>query len=209
MPAVAQFPLQSVLLPGMVLGLNVFEPRYLALLDDVSKEDNRFGVVMITRGSEVGGADQRAEVGTLAEVLRREPAGDNRWLVEANGTERFKVIQWLEDRPYPRAEIEPWTQILGPDGQTALADAALRFRSFLALASELGADVSQLGGEDALNEMEDAGIDGLYQMAVVTPISTYDQYQILSAPSGELAAGAYSDAVDGVLEVLRHRLAGN
>lgn len=53
------FPLGSVLLPGSPLPLQVFEPRYRAMLDDCLAGDQRFGVVLIERGFEVGGGEQR------------------------------------------------------------------------------------------------------------------------------------------------------
>ena len=59
MPVIPMFPLGSVLFPAMPLALRVFEERYLkmmgALLD---AEEPIFGVVLIERGSEVGGADR-------------------------------------------------------------------------------------------------------------------------------------------------------
>lgn len=56
----AMFPLGSVLFPGMPLQLRVFEPRYVAMLSSLlSGTEREFGVVLIERGSEVGGGDVR------------------------------------------------------------------------------------------------------------------------------------------------------
>lgn len=199
MTVTALFPLQSVLLPGMPLGLHVFEPRYLQLLDDISAADGRFGVVMITRGSEVGGADQRADVGTVAELVARAQTDDGRWMVEAVGTERFRVTRWLDDDPYPRAEIEPWTQLMAGTAHDRLRVARERFDTFLSLVSEMGADVGSV-------DVPDAGVDALYGMAVVAPVSTHDRYRILAASDGAEAADILVDSLDGLIEVLRFRL---
>ncbi|WP_415830929.1 LON peptidase substrate-binding domain-containing protein [Janibacter anophelis] len=59
MDVLPMFPLGTVLLPGNPLPLQVFEPRYLAMLRDIAGGDGRFGVVLIERGFEVGGGDQR------------------------------------------------------------------------------------------------------------------------------------------------------
>lgn len=193
------FPLQSVLLPGMPLGLHVFEPRYLQLMSDIADDDGRFGVVMITRGSEVGGADQRAEVGTVAELVARAQTADGRWMVEAVGTERFRVTRWLDDDPYPRAEIEPWTQLISDSAQDRLHVARGRFDTFLSLVSEMGADVGSV-------DIPDNGVDALYGMAVIAPVSTHDRYRILAAADGGEAADILLDALDGLVEVLRFRL---
>ncbi len=193
------FPLESVLLPGMPLGLHVFEPRYLQLLDDVVAGDGRFGVVMITRGSEVGGEDQRADVGTVAELVARAPVGDGRWMVEAAGTERFRVTRWLSDDPYPRAEVESWTQMMGDAGEEWLATARYRFALFLSLASEMGADVGSI-------DVPDTGVDALYAMSLVAPVSAHDRYRMLAAPDGGGAAEILIDALDGLVEMIRFRL---
>ena len=198
MTVMAQFPLQSVLLPGMPLGLNVFEPRYLQLLDDVAGGDGRFGVVMITRGSEVGGADQRADVGTVAEIQARAPVGDL-WIVEALGIERFRVTRWLDDDPYPRAEVEPWTQLVGDPAADGVRAARERFSAFLSLVSELGTDVSEI-------ELPENAIDALYRMAAVAPVPTQDRYRMLAAADGAEAAEILVEALDGVIDVLRFRL---
>ncbi|HEX4162859.1 MAG TPA: LON peptidase substrate-binding domain-containing protein, partial [Acidimicrobiales bacterium] len=54
------FPLSAVLFPQATMPLHVFEPRYRQLMHDCLEGDPRFGVVLIERGSEVGGGDQRA-----------------------------------------------------------------------------------------------------------------------------------------------------
>lgn len=199
MPLMPLFPLEAGLLPGTPLGLHVFEPRYVQLLEDVASVDGRFGVVMITRGSEVGGADERADVGTVAEILARQPVGDDQWMVEAVGVERFRVIAWLEDDPYPRAEIEPWTQLMDDSADAGVRLARQRFDTFLSVVSELGVDVEGV-------EIPESGLDALYRMAVVAPVSTQDRYRMLAAVDGGAAAEILVDALDGVVEVLRFRL---
>lgn len=199
MTVLAQFPLQSVLLPGMPLALQVFEPRYLALMEDIAAGDGRFGVVMITRGSEVGGADQRADVGTVAQLVASAPTNDGRLMIEAVGTERFRVTRWLDDDPYPRAEIEPWTQLMGGAAEDRLGVARERFDVFLTLVSELGADVGAV-------EVSDGGVGALYGMAFAAPVSTHDRYRILAAVDGAEAAEILVDALDGLIEVIRFRL---
>ena len=99
------FPLQSVLFPRAALPLQVFEPRFLRLIDDVLDGDRRFGVVLITRGSEVGGGEDRAIVGTIARVVRVGALDDGRLTLVALGEQRLKVVDWLPDEPYPQATV--------------------------------------------------------------------------------------------------------
>ena len=100
------FPLGTVLVPGQGLPLHVFEPRYRALVEACVAGDGCFGVVLIERGSEVGGGDVRFDIGTVARIREVAQAPDGRYAVAAVGTDRFRVVQWLDDDPFPRAEIE-------------------------------------------------------------------------------------------------------
>ncbi len=99
------FPLGSVLLPGAVLQLQVFEPRYSALMNTVMATTQEFGVTLIERGAEVGGGDQRLPVGCVAKVLLAQPLGEGRWILQAIGTDRFSVDEWLPEDPYPVATV--------------------------------------------------------------------------------------------------------
>ena len=141
-------PLGCVLLPGGVLPLQLLEPRYLRLLDDVlSAPAPEFGVVLIERGSEVGGGDVRTTVGTVASVVRAEDLGDGRWGVVAVGVRRIRVLEWLPDDPYPAAVVVDWDEEGPVPADDAEADIAVEeqvrivvtlLRQALALAAELG-----------------------------------------------------------------------
>ena len=65
------FPLSAVLYPHAQIPLHIFEPRYRALTRDCLAGDSRFGVVLIERGAEVGGGDQRMAVGRAPSSPRR------------------------------------------------------------------------------------------------------------------------------------------
>ena len=82
------FPLGTALLPGQPLPLQVFEPRYLAMLRDVVGGDGRFGAVLIERGSEVGGGDRRFAVGCAASIEQLRMLPDGRLVLLARGRER-------------------------------------------------------------------------------------------------------------------------
>src|SRR5690348_16816172 len=94
------FPLGTVLFPHSVLPLHVFEPRYRAMMRDVLAADQEFGVVLIERGSEVGGGDTRFSTATLAHVVSATELPDGRYALTAVGVSRVRVEQWLPDDPY-------------------------------------------------------------------------------------------------------------
>jgi hypothetical protein len=62
------FPLSTVLLPGEVIPLHIFEVRYRQLTEHCLAGDGNFGVVLIARGAEVGGGEQRSDIGPIAHI---------------------------------------------------------------------------------------------------------------------------------------------
>ena len=127
--AMPMFPLGMVLLPGGVLPLHVFEPRYRQMVIDCLQQDGdpEFGQALITHGSEAGGGDERAMVGTVAQMVQIEALDESRYALVAVGTRRIRITEWLPDDPYPVAEIVDWHQ--GSDGLLGLtAEGRERFR---------------------------------------------------------------------------------
>ena len=80
------------------------------MIEECLAGSNEFGVVLIERGSEVGGGDVRFDVGTVASILRAGKLEDGRWVLVTAGTERIRVREWLDDDPYPRADVERVTE---------------------------------------------------------------------------------------------------
>src|SRR5258706_16320671 len=101
---VPMFPLGAVLFPYALLPLHVFEPRYRMMMRHVLDGDHEFGVVLIERGSEVGGGDPRFDVATIARVVQAAELPDGRFALTTVGMRRVRVRRWLHHDPYPRAE---------------------------------------------------------------------------------------------------------
>lgn len=135
------FPLSSVLVPGLVLPLHVFEPRYrqlLADLEDVSDDDRGFGVVAIREGREVGADGVRAlhDVGTFASLRESTALPDGRADIVTVGTKRFRILEWVDGKPYAQARVE-WLDEEPGDASTALAlSVAARFQAYRELLSD-------------------------------------------------------------------------
>lgn len=131
------FPLGTVLLPGGRLPLHVFEPRYQALTRHCLTRDRRFGVVLISRGVEVGGGEVRTDEGTVATIDRAVALPGGRYGLITHGRDRLRVEHWLPDDPFPRAAV----RILPPDPEPepdVLRQAEAAVRRAYALRSELG-----------------------------------------------------------------------
>jgi Lon protease-like protein len=195
------FPLGSVLFPSMILPLHVFEPRYRALVDDCVADNGEFGVVLIERGSEVGGGDVRTDVGTVAQVLEIERFDDGRCALAAVGTRRFRVDRWLDDDPYPRAEVTDWDDPAPESLDLDEVDAL--FRRALALAAELGEAPAPMDVELA----EDAGL-ATFQMAALAPLGPADRQVLLATEGAEARVRLLAEQLADMTELLRARLGG-
>jgi len=175
------FPLSSVLFPEAGLPLHVFEERYRTLMNHCLEADGEFGVVLIARGSEVGGGDERVDVGTVARIANVAELEDGRMLVVATGVRRVRVEQWLGDDPYPRALVE---DVAGPEGSCpgeVLSGAEGSMRRLRSLLSELG-DVPALPHSLKISGDQ---VEIGWQLCDMAPLVSLDQQRLLVADSLE------------------------
>src|ERR1700722_8884888 len=104
------FPLSTVLFPGVRLPLHIFEERSRLLVADLAAqpEPQRFGVIAIRKGREVGadGVTALHEVGRGAEVRQIPPHADGRFDLATVGTERFRLLRADASLPYLQGEVE-------------------------------------------------------------------------------------------------------
>lgn len=135
------FPLSSVLVPGLVLPLHIFEPRYRQLLvdlQDVPDEERGFGVIAIREGHEVGTDGVRAlhAVGTFASLREVTALPDGRFDIVAVGTHRFRVLDLVDGLPYAQARVE-WLEEEPGDASIPLArSVAARFQEYRGLLTD-------------------------------------------------------------------------
>ena len=90
------FPLGMVLFPGLVMPLNIFEPRYRTLMEHLMAKpvgEREFGVVAIREGREVGedGITALHEVGCTALLEEAQEQPDGRWEIVTTGQRRFRL----------------------------------------------------------------------------------------------------------------------
>ena len=171
------FPLSTVLFPEAGLPLHVFEERYRTLMGTCLESDGEFGVVLITRGSEVGGGDMRTDVGTVARIANVAELDDGRLLVVATGVRRVRVESWLPDDPYPCAEVEDLPEDPGSCPADVLVGAEGSLRRLRSLLSELG-DVPAL--PHSLRITGDPDQVG-WQLCDMAPLVSLDLQRLLVA----------------------------
>ncbi|BAS28829.1 LON peptidase substrate-binding domain-containing protein [Limnochorda pilosa] len=128
------FPLHRVLFPGGLLTLRVFEPRYRTMLDDLRAEKgpDRFGVVLIERGREVGAVPDVHQTGTVARIERRS-LDDGAVRLSLRGETRFALAGLEPGKPYPRGWVRYLPEPDGdPDGCSDLqVQVQAAFRAYL------------------------------------------------------------------------------
>jgi Lon protease-like protein len=169
------FPLGMVVFPHQVVGLCVFEPRYQQMLRDIEDEPV-FGTCLISRGSEVGGGDQRTGVATVVRVIASQRLDDGKTLMMVEGTDRVEVDEWFDDAPYPRARvIREEVDGDGVDHQL-LRSTESAVRALRALQSEVLADQCLKSN----CEMDADPWVRTWQLCSMTPMPVLDQFTVLS-----------------------------
>ncbi|WP_409436209.1 LON peptidase substrate-binding domain-containing protein [Mycobacterium sp. SMC-14] len=197
------FPLEWVLLPGEELSLRIFELRYTVLVGDLMRSgDPRFGVVLIARGREVGGGEQRNDVGAMASITQCSELGAGRYGLRCLTGERIRVREWLTDDPYPRAIAEVWpdepSEPVSDEQFRALEDRIVVLHKRMAQAQRrwvMPGRNSLLGGR-RLRSLDP--VQRLYSLACRVPMGEADRYAVLAAPSLSDRLAAVYEAIETV-----------
>lgn len=101
MREICLFPLNTVLFPGMLLPLHIFEERYLFMINRCLNEQSPFGVVSIRHGVEaLGPLPEPQKVGCLANIFHVSRLEDGRIDLLTVGGDRFKIIKLNHEGPY-------------------------------------------------------------------------------------------------------------
>ena len=103
------FPLSTVLFPGGLLSLRVFERRYLDMVRDCARGGDGFGVCLILQGREVGEPAIPAAIGTLAHIVDFYTLPDGLLGIRASGGRRFRVDRSrVRDNGLAHALVQVW-----------------------------------------------------------------------------------------------------
>jgi Lon protease-like protein len=200
----AMFPLGSVLLPSTLMSLHVFEDRYRALARHCMAGDRRLGVVLIERGSEVGGGDVRFDVATRATIADAVELDDGRWVMILAGEDRVRVSRWLPDDPYPRAEVVACADHpTGPDGPARRDHLERLLGRMLALKAELGE-----GEEGATVDLSSDPVVATWQAVGLAGLGPLDAQRVLATDDAAARLEMVVELLDEEAAVLAQRLAG-
>ncbi|MFZ2267710.1 MAG: LON peptidase substrate-binding domain-containing protein [Azonexus sp.] len=166
------FPLQTVLFPGAVLPLKIFEQRYLDMAAACMKDGKPFGICLIASGEETGAAAEPHAVGTLAEIGNWEMEQLGILQITARGGRRFRI---LEKRPGPAQLLEARVEVIADNGPLAMP--AERRRLLLPLLRRV---VGDLGSEriPEPHHYDDAEWVG-YRITEILPIQNLAKQKLL------------------------------
>ncbi|WP_030144903.1 LON peptidase substrate-binding domain-containing protein [Spirillospora albida] len=180
------FPLGTVLFPGLVLPLHLFEERYRLLVGDLldRPEPRAFGVIGIELGHEVGAeaAHRLAEVGCLAELREVTPHPDGRYDVVTVGTRRFRLKGLDRSRPYLQGEVDLLPEEPGADAEAV----ARRVRLLFALYRRRLAAAAGPGGIAESLEPPDDPVGLSYAIAAAAVLDGHDKQRLLECEDAAL-----------------------
>lgn len=176
------FPLGTVLYPGLVLPLNIFEERYRQLVRDLldAPEPRSFGVIAIKEGREtdVSGVTALYEVGCVAQLREVTELPDGRYELVTVGTERFRLISTDDSLPYLTGRVALLDETAGEESEVGAAVLAVQhgFRAYLdTLAAKGPATIT-------VPELPDEPILLSYLVAASVVIELHDRQRLLNEP---------------------------
>jgi Lon protease-like protein len=184
------FPLGTVLYPGLLLPLNIFEERYRELVRDLldGPEPQRFGVIAIRQGRETGvdGISALYQIGCTATVREVAEQDDGRYHLVTVGTQRFRLASLDKSRPYLQGEVDLLEEEVGDEAAAGLAVHAVQrgFHGYLeALASRESVEVT-------VPELPDEPVLLSYLVAASMILDLSVRQDLLAEPDAERRLGA-------------------
>ena len=166
------FPLRTVLFPGGILPLRIFEQRYLTMIRDCARDDTGFGVCLIREGEEAVSPVKPAQIGTHAQVVDWYTLEDGLLGVSTIGTVRFRTESvWREDDGLFRAEVVPLAEAPAqqlPAAYSVLGDVLARFME------KVGAQYPHSTPDD----LQEANWVG-YRLSELLPLSPIEKQHLL------------------------------
>lgn len=208
---VAVFPLSgALLLPGGQMPVNIFEPRYLAMIDEAMAGARIIGMIQprLDGGMNEAGEPELCAVGCLGRITSLTETGDGRYLLNLQGIVRFRVLEELgEKKPYRVCRVAPFTADLDPGEGAEDVD-----RDSLLKAFRLYLDANQLEAdwESVVKASNETLVNALSMMS---PYGAAEKQALLEAPDLKTRAAtlvaiteislARENSEDGVGQILQ------
>ena len=175
------FPLPgAILLPRGRLPLQIFEPRYLALLDDALKTSHRLIGMIQPQESHGAEAPEMHAIGCAGRVTSFTETDDGRYMVTLTGVSRFRVKGQVSGfTPYIRAEVD-WAGF-GRDRGGVEHDPNFDRAAFLALLRRYFRAEGMEADWDSLKEADEELL--INSLSMLSPFDAEDKQALLEAPT--------------------------
>lgn len=177
---VAVFPLSTaLLLPGGRMPLNIFEPRYLEMIDHALRHDRLIGMIQprLDGALREDGEPELCDVGCLGRLTSFAETGDGRYLVSLQGICRFRIAQEVEVKtPFRQCRITSFITDLDPEAGASDVDRPALLKAFRAYlkANELEADW------EGVSRAENATL--VNALSMMAPYGAAEKQALLEAP---------------------------
>lgn len=180
------FPLNTVLFPGMVLPLRIFEERYKLMISRCLEEIRPFGVVLIREGREVDGGAVPYRVGTTAVIAAVNRLAEGQMRIVAIGNDRFRLHDFSHGLPYLVGHAEPWPLSGGDREQAQLRVAPVR-----TLFSDYASLLAEAQGEEVkVEEIPSEPTSLAFLVAATLRLPVSQKQALLAQPSVAAMLGA-------------------
>jgi uncharacterized protein len=174
------FPLSgALLLPNGQLPLNIFEPRYIAMVDAAITTDRVIGMIQPALDAAEGARPPLCEVGCMGRITQLSESGDDRYLIVLSGISRFRVVEEIAaGTPFRqcRVSVEEFPDLTEPRlGEDGVDRAALlnTFRHYLE-ANAIEADW------ESVNRASNAGL--VTALSMMSPWGPPEKQALLESP---------------------------
>lgn len=174
------FPLDgALLLPRCQLPLNIFEPRYLAMVDDALKGERLIGMVQPDPDANTTAVPTLAGVGCVGRITEIAESGDGRYLMNLTGIARFRIVRELGAvTAYRQAQVDySFADDFVPNTGADAVDRKGLLRTF---ADYLKAKNLEADWESVNQAPNEALVNGLSMMA---PFGPREKQALLEAPN--------------------------
>jgi hypothetical protein len=182
------FPLNTPLVPGLVLPLHIFEPRYRGLVEELlaveDEDDREFGIVAVRDGRDPSrdGLSALYPVGTATVLREAERLDDGRFEIVTTGSRRFRLLEVDTRAPLLRAEVEFLEDVSDPADALLATQVSRRFRLYRGALSGQVPDASDWDGEDVEDaELPDDPTVLSYLVTAAMVLPTDERQSLLAA----------------------------
>ena len=174
------FPLSNfIIFPKTTVPLNIFEPRYIDMINDAMKSDKLIGIIQPKNSMSNQNLDQLHNIGCLGKITKFEETDDGRYIIDLKGLIRFKLIQEVKlNTKYIKYEVDfrDFDQDLEEEkDQIKFSDLELIFKDLKSLFEKRGFIINW-------KELEKQSLDEIINaLAMASPFSLEEKQVLLEA----------------------------